>query len=174
MKFLLLNILGFKVVWWALIYFASLNKPWIGIAISCVWAIAHLIVSKFTRLDVLTGFLSVVVGFIVESSCQFFGGYKFLMASYAEQGMPLWLVMLWFCFGLLLNHSLSWIKSPVLAIISFGISGPICYKVVSIFGLISVSESLYPIIVIAGCWIAAGLIFSQNTRRVLALTKNRT
>jgi hypothetical protein len=98
---LIINLMGFNLVWLGLVYWGNSFIP-IAIAFLC----AHLYINRSTAASELILIFSVAtIGICVDSILQFTGFFIFSEASH----LPFWLMSLWFCFGTTLSHSLAFL-----------------------------------------------------------------
>jgi hypothetical protein len=103
---LIINLIGFNVVWFGLIYWGNSFIP-----IAMVYLCGHFycIRAHFTS-ELLLVFSVPTLGVFVDSLLQFTGVFIFSEQSH----LPFWLMSLWLCFGTTLSHSLSFLSTSII------------------------------------------------------------
>lgn len=166
-KFSLINFVIFQACWFtAALYQQSGTLTMLGLLI------IHFLLSptKYNDVKVL---LLALLGCSVDQFLYVLGVLEFTTYS---AFIPTWLVLLWCCFVLSLNHSLHWlVKSPiVIQVILGGVFGSLSYFAALNFSALQTSlSSIYFVIVIAVTWaivlptfcvIFRELLFPQNKK----------
>ena len=144
--FILFNFIGFQIVWAICAFGAINNTPLLGALSGVIYILLHFIFTQTKLLDAITMLSVAAIGIILDSINSYFGLISF---NSADHMLPIWLIMLWFSFSLILPHSLNWLSNyPLLAIILGGIGGSGSYFIGHQLGAISLSSPLYPSLIV--------------------------
>lgn len=116
---MLLNMLGFNLAWFGLIFFGNTFIP-----IALLMIVLHLSTFSNINNEVRLVLLVSVVGVSVDSLLHFFGFFIFPDSVF----MPFWLIILWGCFACTICHSLTFLSSSkALQVITGAIFAPLSY-----------------------------------------------
>lgn len=116
----IINVVGFNFVWFGLVYWGNVFAP---IAIALLGAHIFYVSDKHNH-EITLIFIVAVIGVVVDSTLQSLGVFSFFGNAY----LPIWLIILWFCFGATLNHSLCFLKnSKILQVLVGAIIAPLSY-----------------------------------------------
>lgn len=96
---LLFNLVGFNLIWFALIYWGNIVIP---AAVS--FLAIHIYLNRNTATtEILLIFSVASFGILVDSILQYFSVFVFTEQSH----LPFWLIMLWLCFATTITQSLA-------------------------------------------------------------------
>lgn len=114
----------FQINWFGLVYFQSGFVP-----VALILTIYYLKVNRLTVHDDLKIAIELtLVGFVIETILIVAEIIRFNHYFPVNSIPPIWLLMLWFTFGLTLNHVFVWFKQrPKLAIAGGAVFGPFSY-----------------------------------------------
>lgn len=139
-SFLIFNFLGLEVTWAACAYGAIHNFPLLGAIVGCVYIMIHMILTPNRMLDLLTLTSLTAIGVALDYINMKIGIISF--RSIDSNFIPLWLIILWSVFSLMIPHSLLWLsRRPVIASLLGGISGSFSYWLGHKLGAISLGEN---------------------------------
>lgn len=102
----IINVIGFDLVWFGLVYWGNFFIP-----VALIMLGLHFyFVSKAKAKEFYLICAVTIIGIVVDSLLQYLGVLVFPQG----QMMPLWLITLWFCFASTLCHSLKFLQSSKL------------------------------------------------------------
>lgn len=123
-------LLGYQLVWLAAITGAGRGIAWPGLAAAALflgWQLA----SRHPRRNVLAMMgLGFVLGCVVDGALSASGAVEFSAADWTLPGggAPLWILALWACFAVTIEHGMSFLLSrPWLGMVFGAIGGPVAY-----------------------------------------------
>ena len=120
-------------MWWKLFNIALYQAIWflcvLGGTTGSIAALGlvglHLILSPVRLDDLRMVVILLAVGCLLDGGLQFFGILQFTTTG---TPIPLWLAVIWMGLGLLIHHSLGWMKGKYLLCACFGaLGGPLAY-----------------------------------------------
>lgn len=144
------NIIGFQVIWFGSIFFGDAF-----LAVSLLLFAMHLTYHKaHRRSDLKLAALCLCFGIVIDNGLLFFDVMAFSDTGYTQYMVPLWLLSLWFAFGLTLNHSMKFFKErKVLAFACGALFGPLSYLAGQRLGAVEMGyEPLWTFVVFAIIW----------------------
>ena len=148
----IINFLGYYVSWFALVYTADRPDFYIGLALAFLFIGLHFYFSPVRKLDALLMVSMIVMSLLVESMMVVCGVLTFV-GNPVSFVIPLWLILVWGVFALVINHSLSWLKSRlVMGVLLALVSAPLSYYSGEKLGAVVLAEYTYSLPVIAGVW----------------------
>lgn len=122
-----LNAIGYQVASLAVMYFAGIERPWLGIAACLVFAVVQLYFSRTRTGDVFAMLTAFVVGFVLDGLWAA-GGWVTYASPSPALFAPAWILALWVAFAMTFNHSLRWMRGRLwLAALGGAIGGPLAY-----------------------------------------------
>ena len=143
MTFLIFNVLGLEITWAACAYGATHSMPLFGVIVGAIYLIIHFALTPSRRNDFLTMCCLAAIGISLDYINMRFEIISFHQGVSDISFLPLWLVVLWCVFVLMIPHSLYWLrKRPVLSAALGGIGGSSSYWLGDKFGAIFLSEPL--------------------------------
>lgn len=145
MRFLA-NLIGFNIVWFALVIGAGAGLWWPGLIALLLFAAATLMTSPWSRTDLKLVGTALVFGFLFETGLVQTGVLRFEVPIPWPDLAPVWMLGLWANFALSINHSLAFLSGrPLAAAVLGAIAGPLAYwSAASVFGA---AEVLAPVAV---------------------------
>lgn len=115
----MLNIIGFNVTWFLLVY---LGNDFIPIAL--LFLIIHLRFISKLKNEVWLIVSIFFIGIIIDSLLQYFNVFIFSGANH----IPIWLMVLWACFGTTICHSFNFLsRRKIYQAIAGGVFAPFSY-----------------------------------------------
>ncbi|WP_370978556.1 DUF2878 domain-containing protein [Agaribacterium sp. ZY112] len=131
---LLLNILGFNLVWFACIFLGNT-----ALIPALLFLGLHLYLQTQLLIELKVVVLLGLLGFLIDSLLALVGVFVFdQQAVFA----PFWLLLLWFCFAATLRHSLAvFAKNLAVACAFGGIGGALSYFSAKELGAVSFAYS---------------------------------
>jgi Protein of unknown function (DUF2878) len=165
---LLGNILGYQAVWFLAVYGAGAGRVWPALVAAALFALWQLAVSAERGSDLrLTG-LALALGMLVDGALARSGLLAYASAAPAlpPGGAPLWILALWICFALTLNHSLRWLRGRLIpAVLAGAIGGPLAYLAAARLNAVSfTSPAWQPLAGLALGWAVALALLSSGPR----------
>jgi hypothetical protein len=150
----LLNIVLFYVGWFACVWGAASQRPFIGPVVTLLVLGVHLFCTpnpiREARLIAVAGLL----GFSFDTTQAALGAFSFHGTGMATWVSPLWMVGLWMNFATTLRTSLSWLTGRyLLATLLGGIGGPLSYFAGAQLGALTLHPNLmFSLGIIAVAW----------------------
>jgi hypothetical protein len=124
----LANLVGFNLVWFALVIGAAQGLWWPGLAALAVFAIATLATSPWPRSDLKLVAAALGIGLVLETALVQGGIFRYATPVPSPALAPIWMLGLWVNFALSVNHSLGFLSGRVALAAVFGaIGGPLAY-----------------------------------------------
>lgn len=138
------NLIGFNIVWFALVIGAGAGHWWPGLIALLLFAAATLATSPWSRTDVKLVGVALVFGFLFETILVQTGILRFEVPIPWPNLAPVWMLGLWANFALSINHSLAFLSGrPVASAVLGAIAGPLAYwSAASVFGAAQVLAPL--------------------------------
>lgn len=135
MRFLA-NLIGFNVVWFALVIGAANGMWWAGLVALVVFAIATIATSPWPRTDARLMAVALAMGVVFETALVQFGILRFDSPVPWPAFAPIWMLGLWANFALSINHSLGFLSGRMALAAALGaVAGPLAYwSAASVFG----------------------------------------
>lgn len=126
---MLLNILGFQIGWFACVLGSANQMPWLGVLISCLVILVHLLRTSERVFECKFFGVAVIIGIIFDGIPQSLGWIAFSPVTFWPEALPPpWMIMLWALFASTINISLSWLQNrKTLAMLIGAIAGPLSY-----------------------------------------------
>jgi hypothetical protein len=153
----------FQIVWFACVLSPQTPYPMVLPAAAAIGATCRIISAASLRSNLINGLACLVMGLVGDGLLVHFGLVIFA-EPFEPFGIPLWMLCLWFSFGLFLNRLFGWfLKSYHKAFIGFSTGGAIAYLGGSKLGSLSMEHSLATG-AIAIEWAAAGLVLCWINR----------
>ena len=124
---MLLNIVGFQIGWFACVLGGANQLPWLGVLISCLVIIIHLLRTPDRAFECKFLGVAVIIGIIFDGIPQSLGWITFSSVTFWPDVLPPpWMIMLWALFASTMNISLSWLHDrKVLAMLIGAVAGPL-------------------------------------------------
>tara|TARA_R110000737_G_scaffold324376_1_gene337314 strand:- start:966 stop:1478 length:513 start_codon:yes stop_codon:yes gene_type:complete len=133
-KSVLWNIVIFNTNWFGLIFIGNLFIPVAVILLSIQFRYL-----KTPKNELLLVCLVSAIGILLDLALVYGGVFIFPDST----GIPLWLMVLWFCFASTIRHSLAFLaNSKVLQFIVGGLFAPLSYLAGSNFAVVTLTPSL--------------------------------
>lgn len=156
---MLFNFIWFQVNWFGLILFENHFLP-----VSFAFIVWHYVrCEDFCLQDLTLASSLAVCGLIIENMMLYFDVISFSTSLFGFATAPLWLILLWFVFGLTLNHSLRFFyRYPFYAYIAGAVFGPISYVAGIKFGAADLGSSMF--ILMFSYAVVWSLVFGIATR----------
>ncbi|MDC2889936.1 DUF2878 domain-containing protein [Psychrosphaera algicola] len=156
------NIIWFQVNWFGLIAYQTYFVP-ISILSICL----HLYLNKaYRRADIKLALIVTASGCIIETLMIQLGIISFDQFALLLGFLPFWLVVLWTCFALTLNHSMKFFaKHPLLAVICGSLFGPLSYLAGIELG--AATSQVKPFLLFLSYSFVWGLSFGVFTRLIV-------
>ena len=154
MKFVVINLLLFKLGWAAAVFSAAYGAAWIGALTILAIAGVNLRFADQPSRELRLLLAAAAVGLVWETLLVSQG-----VLVYAESGTtgiaPYWIVAMWILFATTLNVSMRWMKkNRALPVLFGGIGGPMSFLAGEHFGAVVFPDHMVAIIVISLGWAA--------------------
>ena len=121
------NLVGYQLVWFGVVIFASRGQPWLSVALAAAFALVQWQVSRQRVSDARLLACAVAFGIVIEGTLATSGLLRYASPSPALLA-PVWILALWAAFAMTLNHSMMFLRGrPVLAALFGAVGGPLAY-----------------------------------------------
>ena len=125
---LLINLAGFKLVWFFSLLGAGTGKPWLGAALLGVFMALHFAVSASRRVDLLLVAAAVMTGAVLDTIFARTGTLIYAEHLPWTGFAPFWILVMWANFALTLNMACRWLHGRYILAAAVGaIGGPVAY-----------------------------------------------
>ncbi len=122
-----INIVGYQLVWFAIVISASRGQPWWGIASALLFVGLQFRYSSTRSADGRAMVAAFIFGFLLDGTLAVTGSLQYASPLLSVPA-PIWILTLWMAFAMTLNHSMSFLHGkPALAALLGGIGGPLAY-----------------------------------------------
>lgn len=162
MKAIILNVLGFNIVWTALVLGAAHGRVWIGLPAYFLFAACQLWASPHSRRELQLTLVVAPMGWLVDSLYVALGLLQYAQPWPGPPFAPWWIAVLWANFVLLLNHSLAFFRRRQALVAALGmVGGPLTYLGAARLGAVTFGpDRLTALLVLALVWsVAVPLLF---------------
>jgi len=162
---MIVNMLGFNLAWFGLVYWGNMFIP-----IALIMLTIHLVLLSNNKNELRLVLLITAVGITVDSLLSFSHFFIFIESAF----IPLWLVVLWACFASTISHSLSFLThSKALQVVVGFVIAPLSYIAGEKFDAVQFSHPLLETYLILGC-IWAVLFICIFFLKSLFINRNQT
>lgn len=121
------NLVGYQLVWFAIVISASRGQSIVGIGAALVFIALQLRYSATRSSDMRALAATFVCGFLLDGALAATGWLHY-SSPLLSLPAPVWILALWLAFAMTLNHSMAFLRGkPVLAAVLGGIGGPLAY-----------------------------------------------
>lgn len=163
-----LNFVLLQTLWFALVVGAAYQHILLGLGLFIVFAIWQLHPANRKQTDIKLAITLAALGLVLDSLWLQLGLISYEMQWPYSFLAPFWIVMLWFAFGLTINHSLAWIFDyKILGVIVSGIGGPISYLAAEKLGAVTLIEPVWAFVALTVGWtlimVLIVLVFSHSS-----------
>lgn len=134
-KSILLNFIWFQTIWFCVVLFQN-QFVWLAILL----IIGYVAFLPFPYVNIFFGFAMALYGTFVDGTMVAWGFYEF--TPHGRFLIPMWLMVLWGAFALMLRVSLTYLRRRyLLAAILGAVSGPLSYFAAAKLGAVSFPQS---------------------------------
>lgn len=159
----MVNLILFNVMWLGLVLIGDFFIP-----IAIGWLVIHVYVQEQQSKEIFLLLSIAVVGVLVDSvltQVAFFVFEEHIL-------IPVWLVVLWFCFAATVNHSLSFLNRNKWFQALAGIFAPLSYMAGARFEKVELPYGwIYSYIALSAIWIVLMLLFYVIRNRIFEQEK---
>ncbi|MBK9128700.1 MAG: DUF2878 domain-containing protein [Phycisphaerales bacterium] len=161
----LLNIVGFQLVWWSAVLGAARGSPWLGPLVAIAVLAVHLRLVPEPRRELAFVLVAAVIGFMVDSVLVVAGVLVFDPHALAPLA-PAWILALWVGFATTVNRTFARLRGRLLASAALGaVGGPLAYAGGQVLGALSLGRDLVGVGMLAATWAALlALLFALAAR----------
>ena len=150
----IVNVLGFKLSWWACVLGAVNGLKYLGPIAMLIFLVLHLYLNSTNRSELKLILIFAFVGTFIDTMMAYSNliGY---VGLYSDDIIiaPLWITAMWCGFSALVNHSLAWLKDKWSSAFLFGaIGGPLAYFAGQKIGAINGINTLSSVMAIGIFW----------------------
>lgn len=122
------NVVLFQIGWFAGVLSAAAHRPWVGVLVTTVVVVTHVIRASVPRPELQLVLLALSIGLVFDSLLVSQGWLQYSSGIMLPNVAPYWIVALWGLFATLLNVSLRWMRGRwALAMLFGAIGGPVAY-----------------------------------------------
>ena len=155
-KKLILNALGFNVVWFAWALGVPVNQLIVPAFLSILLIGWHLKTSHCAKHDLQLIAISLATGLVFDTALQLLNLAQFAATnSKPLEGLqPWWMAFMWMAFACTLNHSMAWLGRLrwFLSALVSGVFGYLSYAGAAKLGGLQIASGYAPIVVLFGFW----------------------
>ena len=148
-KKIIFNILGFYLCWWITVFGVKNSIFYIGPVSVVFFILVHLYKVMYDKKEIIFLFICFILGGIIDTILLRFSivDYKGVLVDMYRLA-PLWVMLLWLCFGATVYHSFRWAKRKYMSMFFIGaISGPLVYFSASKLGVVVFNTNLLLVLV---------------------------
>ncbi len=121
------NLVGYQLVWFAIVISASRGQPMWGIAAAMAFIALQFHYSTTRSSDARALVAAFLCGFLLDGALVATGWLQYA-SPLIHLPAPAWILSLWLAFAMTLNHSMAFLRGkPVLAAVLGGVGGPLAY-----------------------------------------------
>lgn len=122
-----INLIGYQMVWFAIVISASRAQPWWGIAAALTFIALQLLYSTARVADMRTVVAALTCGFLLDGVLAATGWLHYA-SPLISLPAPIWILALWMAFAMTWNHSMLFLRGrPWLAGLLGAVGGPLAY-----------------------------------------------
>ena len=164
---IVINFLAFQLGWFACVYGAARQLPWLGSLIALAIIAWHVQQARRPWTEAALIGLTGLIGAAWDSWLVFSGGVEYGNGTLIPNTAPYWIVMLWMLFATNLNLSLHWMKKETLLATLLGlIGGPLAYYGGSLMGALSFPNPFLSLTTIALGWALVTPVLASLSKRL--------
>ena len=121
------NLVGYQLIWFAIVISASRGQPMWGIAAALVFITLQFRFSASRVADAHVLVAASICGLLLDGTLVALGWLDYA-SPLISLPAPVWILALWLAFAMTLNHSMSFLRGkPLIAAVLGGIGGPLAY-----------------------------------------------
>lgn len=121
------NLIGYQLVWFAIVISASRGQPWWGIAAALTFIVVQLVHSPVRVADMRAIVAALACGLLLDGALAATGWLHYA-SPLVSLPAPAWILALWMAFAMTLNHSMQFLRGrPWLAAALGAVGGPLAY-----------------------------------------------
>jgi len=121
------NLLGYKLVWLALVIGAGNGHPWPGVAAASIFVCLQLWFSQERIADMRLLVTGLLLGLVIDSMLAW-SGVLVYASTWPSPVAPIWILALWGPFAMTLKQSTAYLQGRPWLATSFGaVGGPLAY-----------------------------------------------
>jgi len=167
----LINIAAYQIAWFACVLGAANQLPWVGTATAIIIAVAHVLRTQNTDIELKLIGIALLVGAVLDSGLSSARLVEFHSGVVIDGVTPHWMLALWIAFATTLLHSLHWlIVRPAWAALFGALGGPLAYYAGFKLGAMSVTAGAASFIAIGVTWALAMWVLAKAVAHVTTST----
>ncbi len=144
------NLVGYQLVWFAVVISAARGQPGWGISAALAFASTQWWFSPFRGADTRALAFALGCGLVLDGALAATGWLQYA-SPLISLPAPVWIVALWLAFAMTLNHSMNFLRGrPLLAALLGGIGGPLAY--------LGAARGFDAVVFVAPAWHAIALL----------------
>ena len=117
------NFLLFQIGWFACVWSAAADQPWIGLLVTMGVVVVHVFRAPVPQVELKLVALALATGLVFDSILVWEGWLQYSSGMVLPNVAPYWIVALWGLFATLLNVSLRWMRGRWVIAALFGAAG---------------------------------------------------
>ncbi len=117
------NFLLFQIGWFACVWSAGAQQPWIGLLVTIGVVGFHVLRAPIPQAELTLVALALATGLVFDSILVWQGWLRYSSGLVLPNIAPYWIVALWGLFATLLNVSLRWMRGRWVTAALFGAAG---------------------------------------------------
>jgi len=126
---ILINYVGFTIVWFSCVYSGAQGNPIIAIIPTFIFLLLHFsIVTNHLKQEIQLIIISIILGLIVDSTFSLLGFVQYNgTLDFAPNLAPLWIICMWAGFTAQINHVMKFLIGKYTLICFYGLLAPLAY-----------------------------------------------
>ncbi len=121
------NLVGYQLVWFAIVISASRGHPLWGIAVALGFVALQFHFSATRSADARALLAALSCGLLLDGALAATGWLRYA-SPLASLPAPVWILALWMAFAMTLNHSMAFLRGkPLMAALLGFVGGPLAY-----------------------------------------------
>ena len=140
-KNIIINFVLFQIAWFACVIGAAKQMPWLGVIVTFVVVVWHLMQAKPAKPEIILLLIALVIGAAFDQLMHSTNLITYQAHGWSDSLVPAWILALWAGLVTALNMSLRWMRGKWLVMVSFGaIGGPLAYMSAEKLGAVTLNS----------------------------------
>jgi len=157
-----INLIGFNICWFGLIYLGNSFIP-----IATIFLLTHLFILSDIRREQVFLVAVASIGIFIDATFSYLGLFIF-----TENIIPAWLVFLWICFATTICHSLAFLEKNYWWQVIAGILAPLNYIAGEGVNVVSFGQSnVVTYLFLAPTWVILFIVFYRLKKNITTKVK---
>lgn len=136
-----MNILLYQCAWFASVWGAANQLPWLGLEVTGIVLGFHFVQVKNPKPEAWLVLVVLLTGLLFDQALLGLGLIHYQAHGWSETLVPVWILALWLGFATLLNVSLRWLRDKLFLAAMLGlIGGPFAYRAAEALQAITITH----------------------------------